>query len=151
MPRRSLESKHSEPVDDKRDPQLKLLEADSPAVFVRLLALKTNELVQASSPWWHILNIPFQIVCILLVIDHPHALLMLPDALHTLRSVADHYATGTAKEAYGIAVFLVNQQRERRLQAVRCLETALQGRESRDRDIFPADYNDDQLFVEDLL
>lgn len=40
---------------------------------------------------------------------------MLPDALHTLRSVADHYATGTAKEAYGIAVFLVNQQRERRL------------------------------------
>ena len=40
---------------------------------------------------------------------------MLPDALHTLRSVADHYATGTAKEAYGIAVLLVNQQRERRL------------------------------------
>lgn len=110
-----------------------------------------NELLQASSPWWHILNIPFQIVCILLVMDHPQALIMLPDALHTLRSVADHYATGTAREAYEIAVFLVNQQRERRLQAVRCLETALQGHESRDGDIFPAHYTDDQLFVEDLL
>ena len=57
----------------------------------------------------------------------------------------------TAREAYEIAVFLVNQQRERRLQAVRCLETALQGHESRDGDIFPAHYTDDQLFVEDLL
>ena len=96
-------------------------------------------------------NMSFQIVYVLLVIDHPHALIMLPDALRTLRSVADHYATATARDAYGIAVFLVNQQRERRLQAVQCLETALQRHESRDGDIFPGDYTDNQLFVEDPL
>lgn len=65
-----------------------------------------EQLVRVSSPWWHIINIPFQIVCVLLVIDHPQALVMLPDALQTLRCVADHYKTGMTREEYEIALFL---------------------------------------------
>lgn len=110
-----------------------------------------EDLVGISSPWWHILNIPFQIVCVLLVIDHPQALVMLADALKTLRSVADHYRTGMTREAYEIAVFLVNQQRERRLQALNSLDSALQGHESSDGTLNMGKCVEEQLFLEDLL
>lgn len=57
------------------------------------------------------------------------------DALQTLQLVADHYQTGMTREAYEIVVSLVNQQQERRLQALKSLDSALQGRESSDRTI----------------
>lgn len=49
---------HSEPVDGKRDSHLKLLEVNSPAVFVRLLALKMNT---SAAPRlnFHVWNIGF--------------------------------------------------------------------------------------------
>ena len=124
---------------------------DSIVNLARRSLKAAEELVGISSPWWHSLNIPFQIVCVLLVIDHPQALVMLPDALQTLRSVADHYQTGMTREAYEIAVFLVNQQRERRFQALNSLDSALRGHESSDGTLNMGKCVEEQLFLEDLL
>lgn len=110
-----------------------------------------NELMDKKSPWWHIVNIPFQIVCVLLVIDHPQALVMLEDALSTMMMVSDQYGTGMAREAYEIALFLVDQQRVKRLQALECFNNALGGHVSGDKPLSMGKSVEEQLFLEDLL
>ncbi|RAH86246.1 hypothetical protein BO86DRAFT_434916 [Aspergillus japonicus CBS 114.51] len=85
-----------------------------------------ESLVAQSSPWWHVLNIPFQIACTLLVIDRPQALDTLEDTLQILRIAASHYQTQTAREAYEIALSLVQQQRDRRAQGLSVLDKLLQ-------------------------
>lgn len=83
-------------------------------------------LVAQSSPWWHVLNIPFQIVCVLLLMDRPRALETLDDALRTLHTVATHYDTQMAKEAYDVALSLVQQHRDQRSEALSILDRVLE-------------------------
>ncbi|KAI9928240.1 hypothetical protein ASPWEDRAFT_182166 [Aspergillus wentii DTO 134E9] len=93
-------------------------------------ALKAVDgLVRISSPWWHIVNIPFQLVCIFLVTDHTQSLTRLSEALQTLKLVADRYDTSIARESYDIAQLLVRQQRQRRYDELRSLDHALHGHE----------------------
>ncbi|RAH48940.1 Zn(II)2Cys6 transcription factor [Aspergillus brunneoviolaceus CBS 621.78] len=85
-----------------------------------------ESLVAQSSPWWHVLNIPFQIACTLMVIDRPQALNILEDVLKILRMVASHYQTQMAREAYEVALSLVQQQRDRRAMGLSVLDKVLQ-------------------------
>lgn len=84
-------------------------------------------LIRVSCPWWHVINIPFQLVCVLLVIDTEPALRLLAEGLDVLKRVMEGYSTPTARETYDIARFLVTQERERRLKRIEHLASALQG------------------------
>lgn len=86
-----------------------------------------RELVKIMSPWCHVLNIPFQMVCIFLAIDNRQSLLHLVDALETLKTVAEKYATEAVKESYGIANMLVNLQRQRKVKELGLLDNVLEG------------------------
>ncbi|RWQ94139.1 hypothetical protein C8Q69DRAFT_317678 [Paecilomyces variotii] len=86
-----------------------------------------RELIEIMSPWCHIVNIPFQMVCIFLAIDNRQSLLHLTDALETLKTVAEKYATGAVKESYGIASMLVNLQRQRKTRELSLLDNVLEG------------------------
>ncbi|KAL5358825.1 hypothetical protein BJX96DRAFT_183355 [Aspergillus floccosus] len=66
-------------------------------------------LMKTSSPWWHIINVPFQVVCALLAIDNDQALRLLPEALHVLRNLVSQYNTPTCREAYEIACSLLDR------------------------------------------
>lgn len=89
-----------------------------------------SNLVDLASPWWHIINLPFQIVCVCLVIDTDHSLCLLTESLEVLRKVTTQYDTGMTRESYDIACFLVNQERQKGLNKLEHLNNALKGRDS---------------------
>ena len=66
------------------------------------------------SPWHHVANVPFHIICVLLVMDIRSSLAMLPDAMQTLSLVASTYDTETMRKAYSAACLLVLLHQQRR-------------------------------------
>lgn len=85
----------------------------SPKLQDQVLSLSTTalrvarELNASYSPWHHIANVPFQIVCTLLAMDNRQSLALLEDAMNTLREVATQYDTDVMREAYSTAYLLV--------------------------------------------
>lgn len=82
-------------------------------VLDKMLALmaraigSAQAMLNACSPWHHIANIPFQIVCTLLAIDTPASLAHLEDTMQTLENVATTYDTQPLQEALRTASFIV--------------------------------------------
>ncbi|OKO93961.1 Protein RDR1 [Penicillium subrubescens] len=77
------------------------------------------------SPWHQVANVPFQIICVLLVMDTRSSLAMLPEALQTLGLVASIYDTETMREAHSAACLLVMLHQQRRKDDVAILGEAL--------------------------
>ncbi|KAI1385547.1 uncharacterized protein F4822DRAFT_347081 [Hypoxylon trugodes] len=73
-----------------------------------------RSLVASCSPWHQAANVPFQIVCVLLVMDTRSSLSMLPEAMQTLSLITSTYDTETMREAYGTACLLVLLHQQRR-------------------------------------
>ncbi|KAK5151039.1 hypothetical protein LTS14_009534 [Recurvomyces mirabilis] len=71
-------------------------------------------MLNASSPWHHVANVPFQVVCILLAIDSPAAIGQLGDAIKTLSNVSQGYNTDATREALNTACLLVWLQQKRK-------------------------------------
>ncbi|RAK73398.1 putative C6 transcription factor [Aspergillus fijiensis CBS 313.89] len=85
----------------------------SGALLDRVLALAekglraAREMVASNCPWHQAANVPFQVVCTLLAIDNRAALMMLGDAMSTLREVVAAYDTEVMREAYSTAYLLM--------------------------------------------
>lgn len=73
-----------------------------------------RSMVTDCSPWHHVANVPFHIICVLLVMDTRSSLAMLPDAMQTLSLVASTYDTETMRKAYSAACLLVLLYQQRR-------------------------------------
>ena len=71
-------------------------------------------LLITGSPWHHVANVPFQIVCILLSIDTPSTLARLGDAVRTLNNVAQTYETEATREALNTACLLIHLHQKRK-------------------------------------
>jgi hypothetical protein len=67
-----------------------------------------------SCPWHHMVNIPFQIVCILLVIDTTASISQLRHAISCLSSIASIYNTEATQEALRTASLLVLLHKRRK-------------------------------------
>ncbi|PYH48550.1 Zn(II)2Cys6 transcription factor [Aspergillus saccharolyticus JOP 1030-1] len=89
-----------------------------------------KDLSESLCPWWHIINIPFQIVCVLLVINDDSAFCLLAEALDTLKIIVSQYKTEMVRESYYIACFLVSQERQRRLKKLELMANALNGHQA---------------------
>ncbi|KAJ5514262.1 hypothetical protein N7463_003814 [Penicillium fimorum] len=74
----------------------------------------SRTMVRDCSPWQHMANVPFHIICVLLVMDTRQSLAMLPEAMQTLKLVASTYDTNTMREAWGAALLLVMLHQQRR-------------------------------------
>lgn len=92
----------------------------SHALAERVLALLkkalgcAHSMVADCSPWQHIANVPFQIICVLLVMDTRPSLAMLSEAVQTLELVASTYDTETMREACKAAHLLIMLHQQRR-------------------------------------
>ena len=73
-----------------------------------------RSMVMDCSPWHQVANVPFQIICVLLVMDTRPSLAVLPEAMQTLSLVASTYDTETMREAYSAACLLVLLHQQRR-------------------------------------
>lgn len=68
----------------------------------------------ARSPWHHMANVPFQIICVLLAIDTGESIAQLKDAMQCLSNVATVYNTNATKEALNTASLLILMQQRRK-------------------------------------
>lgn len=84
-----------------------------------------RSMVMDCSPWHQVANVPFQIVCVLLVVDTRSSLAMLPEAIQTLNLVASTYDTETMREACSAAYLLVLLHQQRRKDDVAIFGEAL--------------------------
>jgi hypothetical protein len=74
----------------------------------------SRTMVMNCTPWHQMANVPFQITCVLLVMDTRPSLSMLPEAMQTLKLVASTYDTDTMREAWSAARLLVMLHQQRR-------------------------------------
>jgi hypothetical protein len=108
----------------------------SPNLTARILqqfkrALESaRTMVEDSSPWQHMPNVPFNIITILLELDTYAALDQLPEAMETLKLVASAYNTPTMREAYATARLLVYLYQQRRFHDAQVLGNLLSRLES---------------------
>lgn len=93
-------------------------------LFKKALAC-ARSLVMDCSPWHQVANVPFQIACILLVMDMRSSLAILPEAMQTLNLVASTYDTETMREAANAAYLLVLLHQQRRKGDIPMLDEAL--------------------------
>ncbi|KAJ5330045.1 hypothetical protein N7541_005827 [Penicillium brevicompactum] len=74
----------------------------------------SRTMVTNCTPWHQMANVPFQITCVLLVMDTRPSLSMLPEAMQTLKLVASTYDTDSMREAWSAARLLVMLHQQRR-------------------------------------
>ena len=84
-----------------------------------------RSMVLDCSPWHQVANVPFHILCVLLVMDTRSSLGMLPEAMETLSLVASTYDTETMRKAYSAACMLVRIHQQRREEDIATFGEAL--------------------------
>ncbi|TGO81293.1 hypothetical protein BPOR_1222g00020 [Botrytis porri] len=85
-------------------------------------------MVESRQPWWHVANIPFQFVCILLVIDTPESLSHIGEALETLDAVSRCFTTRSLTESAATARTLVELSQKRKQEEINILGQGLKTR-----------------------
>ena len=80
-----------------------------------VLAIRSVEsMVETNDPWNHVVNIPFQVICMMLSLDTPAAIAQLPPAVKCLRNVAAVYPTNATQEALRTACLLISLHQKRK-------------------------------------
>jgi len=67
-------------------------------------------MAKAHSPWWHVLNVPFQILCVMLAIDTKASLGRVNQTFQTLKLLADEYGAEAVRETWMSACTLLRLQ-----------------------------------------
>lgn len=81
-------------------------------------------------PWWHVVNVPFQFVCILLAIDTGESLSHVGHAMRSLKIICEHFNTPTIQRAMETAELLVRLAQRRKKRDTELLNNGLQGPET---------------------
>lgn len=71
-------------------------------------------MAKAHSPWWHVLNVPFQLLCVLLAIDTRASLSRVEQVFQTLKLLADEYGPQALRETWASACTLLRLQIRRK-------------------------------------
>ncbi|KAM0563025.1 hypothetical protein ACHAPJ_001869 [Fusarium lateritium] len=82
-------------------------------------------ILDARSPWHHMANVPFQIICVLLAIDTGGSIGQLKDAMQCLSNVAAVYNTTATREALNTASLLILMQQRRKEKCANNLNSLL--------------------------
>ncbi|TKA82870.1 hypothetical protein B0A55_00971 [Friedmanniomyces simplex] len=73
-----------------------------------------RRMAEQGMPWWHVANVPFQVICVFLAMDVRESLLHLATAMRTLEAVVERFKTVAMKEALKTARFLVRLSKKRK-------------------------------------
>lgn len=66
------------------------------------------------APWWHVANVPFQVICVFLAMDVRESLAHIAHAMRVLEEVVEKFRTVAMKEALKTARFLVRLSKKRK-------------------------------------
>ena len=67
-------------------------------------------MAKARSPWWHVLNVPFQILCVMLALNTRASLERVSQAFQTLKLLTDEYGAEAVRETWKSACTLLRLQ-----------------------------------------
>lgn len=81
-----------------------------------------ERLLRSKTPWWGILHVPFQFICVLLAVSTPKSLSLISRAMTLLREIAQIYDTHVSREAYSQAIILVQMSRKRKAREIEALD-----------------------------
>lgn len=104
----------------------------SPSVIARIIKIGLDGLAAArrmaeqGMPWWHVANVPFQVVCVFLAMDGSESLSHLSEAMRTLEFVVERFRTTAMREALKTARFLVRLSKKRKDEDSNVLALTLQ-------------------------
>jgi hypothetical protein len=90
----------------------------------------TADLAAQHLPWWTVISVPFQLLCVLLAIDSRESLSHVAEAMEALEEVGRCWDTHVVREAVGSASFLVRLSRKRKEEDVRFLAKSFGGSNS---------------------
>jgi hypothetical protein len=71
-------------------------------------------MLEARTPWHHMANVPFSVICVLLAMDTLSSIALLPDAMQSLSRVAQTYNTEATREALETASILIYLYQKRK-------------------------------------
>lgn len=92
----------------------------SPEVMTKIINMglrgleAARRMTERGLPWWHVANVPFQVIAVFLAMDTRESLLHLATAMRTLELVVDRFRTVAMKEALKTARFLVRLSKKRK-------------------------------------
>ena len=92
-----------------------------------------RRMTRTGMPWWHVANVPFQVVCVFLAMDVRESLSHIAEALNVLEDVVERFQTVAMKEALKTARFLVRLSKRRKDEDSEVLGHSL--RKDKDKDI----------------
>ncbi|KAK3709290.1 hypothetical protein LTR37_011028 [Vermiconidia calcicola] len=73
-----------------------------------------RRMAEKGMPWWHVANVPFQVVCVFLAMDVRDSLMHIATAIRVLEDVVERFQTIAMKEALKTARFLVRLSKKRK-------------------------------------
>ncbi|WPH01693.1 Hypothetical protein R9X50_00454500 [Acrodontium crateriforme] len=73
-----------------------------------------RRMAERGMPWWHIANVPFQVICVFLAMDIRESLGRVSTAMRTLEDVVARFDTVAMREALKTARFLVRLSKKRK-------------------------------------
>ncbi|KXT05052.1 hypothetical protein AC578_10348 [Pseudocercospora eumusae] len=85
-----------------------------------------RRMAEQGMPWWHVANVPFQVICVFLAMDGRESLSHLSTAMRTLEFVVERFHTVAMKEALKTARFLVRLSKRRKDEDSEVLGLSLQ-------------------------
>ncbi|KAI9642406.1 hypothetical protein NHQ30_009210 [Ciborinia camelliae] len=87
----------------------------SPSLLSTIMAVLCNAFVESRNlsekrlPWWNVVSVPFNTICLLLSINTRQSISHLPEAMDTLETVSKLWDTHLSREALQTAQMLVNR------------------------------------------
>lgn len=88
--------------------------------------LASTEALQSNQPWWHVPNIPYQFICILLAMDTPESLSYISRSISTMRDIVNQFGTAITYKALVTVEQFVEMSRMRKEREVAILHTSTQ-------------------------
>jgi hypothetical protein len=85
----------------------------------------SSELAAQHLPWWTVISVPFQFLCVLLAIDSRESLAHVSEAMESLENIGRCWDTHMVREAVGSASFLVKICRNRKEEDLKFLSESM--------------------------
>jgi hypothetical protein len=101
----------------------------------KILTILRSAFVQAQClskqhcPWWNLVSVPFQSLCLLLSLSSGKSIEMISEAMETLNVVSSEYDTHMTRDAVNIAKRLIGRFAERRREDLVMLDGLYQGQD----------------------
>ena len=97
--------------------------------ILRSAFVQVQVLSRQYQPWWNLVSVPFQSLCLFISINSPRSIEMMSEAMETLKIVSSVYDTHMIREAVNVAGRLIRRFAERKREDLIVLDGLYKGQD----------------------